>query len=163
MKTLLDTAHTWFLESSTQHPDGALHIRLAEGIKGAERLPVPVSDGVTLGPYFPVTVEPGSRTVEIRFPCALAVLTYNESYDKTDPCLIATERTALQRVGDSSFRQFLSARTSAIERGPQPLTEWLLWTEDQVFQVFASGDPQVVAAPAEPDLSIERTSTWSAS
>ena len=162
METVLDTAHTWFLESCTQLPGGELNIRLAEGIKGRDRLPVQIGDQV-LGPYFPVTVEPTSRAVEVRFPYALVVFTYNESYDAKDPDLVAEDRAILRKVSASSFRKYLSESTSALELGKQPLEEWLLWTENQVFQVLASGEPQVVELAGDPDLSIERYQTWSAS
>lgn len=42
MRTILDEATTWFLESSCQSADGSLVIRLAEGIKDKDRLPVHV-------------------------------------------------------------------------------------------------------------------------
>ena len=162
MQTVLDTAHTWFLESCTQLPSGELRIRLAEGIKGTERFPVQVGDSV-LGPYFPVTIEPTSRAVEVLFPYALALFTCNESYDAADPELLTEERTVLRKVTASSFRKYLSTNTTAIELGREPLLEYLLWTENQVFQVFASGEPEVSDLAEGPDLSIERYKTWSAS
>lgn len=116
METVLDTAHTWFLESCTQLPSGELHIRLAEGIKGTERLPVYVNDQV-LGPYFPVIIEPTSRAVEVRFSHALALFTYDESYDAKDPELVVEGRTVLRKVSTSSFRKYISANTTALELG----------------------------------------------
>lgn len=162
MKTVLDTAHTWFLEACTQLSSGELRIRLAEGIKGTERLPVQIG-GTVLGPHFPVTIEPSSRAVEVRFPYALVLLTYNESYDAKDPELVTETRTILRKVSTSSFHNYITSSTTALELGKEPLTEWLLWTENQIFQVLASGEPEVVELPAGPDLSIERYQTWSAS
>lgn len=162
METILDTGHTWFLEACTQLPSGELRIRLAEGIKGKERYPVHIGDQV-LGPYFPVTIEPISRAVEVRFPWALALFTCNESFDAKDPYLIVESRTVLQQVSTSSFRKYISTNTTAFELGKEPLTEWFLWTENQVFQVLASGEPEVVKLAAGSDLSIKRYKTWSAS
>ena len=51
MDHLLNSAHTWFLESYQQGPYGSLVIRVAEGIKGTERQPVHVGDQA-LGPYW---------------------------------------------------------------------------------------------------------------
>ena len=161
MQTILDTGHTWFLEASTQLPDGALHIRLAEGIKGKERLPVQIGEQV-LGPYFPITIEPSSRAVEVRFPYALALFTCNESYDAKDSDLVTESRSLLRKVSASAFRKYIAANTTAFDLGKEPITEWLLWTENQVFQVIASGDPQIVELSAGPDLSLERYQTWSA-
>ena len=163
MKTVLETAHTWFLEASTQSPNGALRIRLVEGIKGKERLPVKVGDQV-LGSYFPVTIEPSSRVVEVCFPNTLALFTYNESYDSKDSELVAEEgRLVLRKVSASSFRTYTASSTTAFELGREPITEWLLWTENQIFQVISSGEPTVAELSAGPDLSIERYQTWTAS
>jgi hypothetical protein len=161
MQTILDTGHTWFLEACTQLPSGELHIRLAEGIKGKERFPVLIGEQV-LGHHFPVTIEPFSRAVEVRFPYALALLTYNESYDVKDSNLVTESRTLLRKVSASSFHNYIAANTTALELGRDPLSEWLLWTENQIFQVVSSGEPQVIELSAGPDLSIERYKTWSA-
>ena len=162
METVLDTAHTWFLERCTQFPGGELAIRLVEGIKGTERLPVQIGDN-NLGPYFPVTIEPASRVAEVRFSFALALFTCNESFDAADPELMTQERSVLRKVSASSFRKYIAANTTVQELGQEPLVEYLLWTENQVFQIFASGEPGVVELPDDPDLSIERYETWSAS
>ncbi len=159
MRTILDDATTWFLESSCQSVDGSLVIRLAEGIKGKDRLPVQVGEQI-LGPYFPVTIESVSRVVEVRFANALAFLSLNESYDMPDPTLQVDDRSNLRAVADSRFRQYLAANTSSFELGPQPLTEWLLWTENQLIQVLCSGEPEVIQLNETADLSIHRYPTW---
>lgn len=162
MKTVLESGHTWFLEAATQLPSGELCIRLVEGMKGKERLPVNVGDQL-LGLYFPVTIEPESRVVEVRFPNALALFTYNESYDVKDSELVAEEgRLVLRKVKASSFRAYAASSTNAFELCREPVTEWLLWTENQIFQVVASGEPLVSEISVKPDLSIERYETWSA-
>ena len=162
MRTILDDATTWFLESSRLSADGLLVIRLAEGIKGKERLPVQVGEQI-LGPYFPVTIEAASRIVEVRFANALAFFSLNESYDTPDSTLQTNDRTTLRAVTDSRFRQYLAANTSAFELCPPPLTEWLLWTENQLFQVLCSGEPEVRLLHEAADLSISRSPTWYAS
>lgn len=159
MRTVLDDALTWFLESSCQQPEGALVIRLAEGIKGKERLPVEVDD-IILGPYFPVTIEAASRVAEVRFRNTLAFFSLNESYDVPDPTLQSDDRSKLRAVSTSLFRQYLSTNTSAFASGPENLTEWLLWTENQLFQVLCSGEPEVRLLTEPANLSIERYQTW---
>lgn len=160
MKTILDDVHTWFLERCTQLSNGELHIRLVEGIKGADRLPVQIGEDV-IGPYYPVTVNQTSRVVDVRFPYVLVLFTYDESYDGKDLELDADENTILRKVNGSSFRKYLAAKTSALDMGVEPLNEYLLWTEDQVFQVLVRGEPEVIESASTPDLSISRTQTWS--
>jgi hypothetical protein len=160
MRTLLDTAHTWFLEGSTQLPSGELRIRLAEGIKGGERIPAQVA-GIARS-FFPVTVQSASRAVDVIFANAHALFTFNESYDTDKLALIAEDRAKLVKVAGSSFRKHASATTSIFELVDVPISEWFLWTEDQVFQILASGEPRIVEVAGGPNLGIERTSTWAA-
>lgn len=136
MHTVLDTAHTWFMDSIAQEPSGALMVRLVEGIKGEERQFVEVGE-TALGPYFPVRVEAGSRCVEVSFPNAHAFFVCNESFDKSDPALKKKGEGRFLYVADAS-----SFRTSSA----------------------LSSDPPVISLMShKPDLAIERTYTWSAS
>jgi len=161
MKTSLDTAHTWFMEGSAQLPSGEFRIRLAEGIKGGARKPVVISEGVVRN-FFPVTVEISSRAVDVIFENAHAVFTFNESYDTNKLALTSEDRTKLRRVTTSSFREHASATTSIFDLVSAPISEWFLWTEDQVFQILASGEPTIVEVPGGADRNIARNSTWAA-
>ena len=162
MESILATAHTWFLESYEQGPYGDLVIRLVEGIKGTERSLVPVGEQV-LGPYFPVTIEPHSRCVSVRFSDLRALCTFTEGYDAEDPKMRLGEGRFVRPVLSSSFREFTAATTSAIDEFRGEFSEWLVWSEEQIFQVLAGGQPQVQQEDRAPDFSIERGGTWSAS
>lgn len=163
MNTILDSAHSWFFERLVHGVGGALTIRLAEGIKGDERLPVVVGD-TTLGPYFPVTVESHSRCAVIHFPEAFAAFTYNESFDTTDPDFIGeVGRFVVRRVQSSSFRTFACSRTNVAKLRTDDFEQFLIWTEDQVFEVLSASAPDIAITDASPDLTIERGRTWSAS
>ncbi len=118
-------------------------MRLVEGIKGSKRLPVQIGEDI-LGPYYPVTVEQNSWVVDVRFNRALVVFTYNESFDGKDLELEAVGSTVLRKVNSSSFRNYLGTTTTALETGEKPLNEYLLWTEDQVFQVLAREDRKLL-------------------
>lgn len=163
MHTVLDTAHTWFLESITQELSGALKVRLVEGLKGRERQFVEVGE-TSLGPYFPVQVEAESRCVEIRFPDAHAFFVFNESFDESDPALKKAGDGRFLFVADaSSFRTFVESRTSVAKLIEEPYQDYLLWCEDRVLHVLSSAPPVVSLQSDKPDLTIERTRTWSAS
>jgi len=160
MQTILDDSQTWFLESCTQFPGGRLVIRLVEGIKGAEREPVTLADA-TVGPYWPVTVEPSSRVVDITFDNALALFTHNESYDAPDPDLqFEAGKAFLREVKASSYSRFCQANTTAFELFPDKPQEFLLWSEDQIFQIIASAPPTVQMTEEVPDMTVRRTQTW---
>ncbi|TNJ33130.1 hypothetical protein [Arenimonas terrae] len=162
MDEILGTAHTWFLESYQQGPYGDLVIRLVEGIKGSERKPVHV-DNKVLGPYFPVTIEPSSRCVALRFKSVRAVFTFVESFDTGSLGLAMPQGKFVHRVDESEFRHFVGKATAAVEEYKGEFTEWLIWTEDQLFQVIASSPPEILLEATAPDLSIKRGNTWSAS
>ena len=162
MEEVLGSAHTWFLESYQQGPHGDLVIQLVEGIKGSERMPVHIGEK-TLGPYFPVTIEPTSRCVTIRFKNPRAVFTFVESFDSASLGVTMVGSKFVHRADDSEFRRFVSKVTTAVEDYQGDFSEWLVWTEDQLFQVICSSPPEVLLEPRSPDLSIERGNTWSAS
>lgn len=162
MNSILTSAHTWFLESYEQRPSGELIIRLVEGIKGNERQSVHIGEQV-LGPYFPITIEPHSRCVSVRFRDLCILLTFNESYDAVDPKMELEGGKFLRKVKYSGFREFTASTTTAMEEYQGDYSEWLVWTEDQIFQVVAGEMPEVLVENRSPDFSIERGETWSAS
>ena len=161
MNETLDSAHAWFFEAASHLLDGTLVIRLVEGIKGTERQFVEVS-GPKLGPYFPVKVESQSRVAEITFANALAFFGYNESYDTVEPDLKKGAGRFLFNAEASSFRKFAEKRTTVAQLHEGPYLEFLLCCEDRVFHVLSSEDPVVVVLEESPDLTVERTNTWSA-
>ena len=163
MTDALSSAHTWFLESYRHGPNADVVIQVVEGIKGKDRLPVEVVEGTVLGHYFPVTVEPHSRCATIRFANVRAVFTFAETYDTEDPKLKMSAGDLARSCDDSSFRGFVQTTTTALESFRGEFSEWLVWTEDQVFQILTNQPPDVRLDDRAPDLSIERGNTWSAS
>jgi len=160
MQTILDDAHTWFLESCGHFPGGRLVIRLIEGIKGTEHQPVTLANA-TVGPYFPVTVGPTSRVVDVTFDNALAFFTRNESYDaRYSDLQLEDGKAFLHQAHASSYRQFCQATTNVFELFPDAAHEFLLWTEGQGFQILASAAPTVQLSDAPPDMAVSRTQTW---
>ena len=161
MQTALDSAHAWFLDSIAHELNGTLIVRLVEGIKGKERQFVEVGE-TRLGPYFPVQVEAASRCVEVRFSNAIAFFVYNESYDGPDPELKKDTGRFLFVAESSSFRRFAESTTAVAHLTQEPYQEYLLCSEDRILQVLSSEAPSVTFLNEKPNLSIERTNTWSA-
>lgn len=159
MESVLDTADTWFLESYRQGPYGALVIRVVEGIKGAERMPVKL-DELTLSECFPVTIEPRSRCAAIVFDDVRALLTYTEGYDAEDPKMHAGQGRFVRPILGSSFRELAVAALTAIDDFRGEYSEWVVWTEEQIFQVLAGSPPEIRLEDRKPDFSIERGQTW---
>jgi len=160
METALDSAHAWFFDSSTHELNGALVVRLVEGIKGKERQFVGVGE-TKLGPYFPVQVEATSRCAEVTFSNAIAFFIYNESYDTADPELKKDAGRFLFNAESSSFRKFTESRTLVAQLHQGPYQEYLLCCEDRILHVLSTEAPIVVFPHKLPDLAVERTNTWS--
>lgn len=161
MHDLLGSADTWFLESYGYTVNGALVIRLVEGIKGSERKRVVIGDQ-DMGEHFPVTIEPHSRCVDVRFRDVRALFTFAESYDTAALGLQVRSGNFVLDTGDSEFRGFLARTTTAVEARWPEFSEWYVWTEDQLFQVVAGEPPEIALADRAPDLSIPRGDTWTA-
>jgi hypothetical protein len=69
----------------------------------------------------------------------------------------------VQQVEDSEFRRFADKTTTALLEHRGPCSEWLVWTEDQLFQVISGSPPEILLDDTPPDMSIERGGTWTAS
>jgi hypothetical protein len=162
MHSILDSAHAWFFDSVSQGLSGDLNIRLVEGIKGPDRQFVDVGE-TKLGPYFPVQVEPRSRCVRVTFEKAIAFFVYDESYDTPDTELRKSAGRFLFVAESSSFRRFAEARTAVAQLHQGSYQEFLLCCEDRIFHVLSATAPDVALLQEQPDLTLERTNTWSAS
>ena len=90
------------------------------------------------------------------------MFTYNESYETGKLELDAEDGGRIKKVSASSFRKHALATTSIFDLVAAPISEWFLWTEDQVFQILASAEPTVVEVLEGPNLTIKRNATWSA-
>jgi len=162
MQTVLESANAWFFDSASHGLGGSLTIRLVEGIKDTETQLVDI-DGTKLGPYFAVRVDSTSRCVDVTFEQVLAFFVYDESYDAADSELKKDSGRFLISAAASSFRKFVEARTSVAHLHQEPYQEFLLCCEDRIFQVLSADAPEVRLLQERPDLSVERTNTWSAS
>jgi hypothetical protein len=162
MDTILDSAHTWFFESSVYRQDRTLEVRLAEGIKGETAAMVEES-GARLGPFFPVTIQSRSRVVLVQFPQVVAHQIIDESYPTRDPDITKGSGRFLLTVENTSFSKFIATSTLVPDLCTEPLLEYMLWSEDQVLSVLSHGVPTVKLLFEAPDLTMERATTWSAS
>jgi hypothetical protein len=166
MKTTLDSAHAWFFDTLAHGLNGTLTVGLVEGIKGRERQLLNVCE-TELGPYFLVQVEATSRYAEVTFSNVISFFVYDESYDAIYPAL--QEDSDFQKhidcflfnIKSSSFRKFVEARTSVTQMHQEPYQEFLLMCEDRIFHILSVDFPTVTFLNKPPDLTIERTETWS--
>jgi hypothetical protein len=87
---------------------------------------------------------------------------YDESYDTTDQELKHDPGRFLFVAESSSFRKFAEERTSIAELHQGPYQGYLLCCEDRIIEVLSAESPTVTFLNEQPNLALERTSTWSA-
>lgn len=161
MKTALDDASTWFLESFRQEPYGRLVIRLAEACVSPQPQPIESLRGAIPGLAHRVSPAAEGRVAEVIFHDPLAFFTKRECFDAIDPQLVFEPgQTYLRRVERSSLQEYAHTATGLYGTLLEGITEFHLWTEDQVFQVFSTEEPEVTLVPGSPDLAIPRGETW---
>jgi hypothetical protein len=157
---LLDSAHTWFLDSITFYAYGELCVELVEGIKGSKKEPVKVNDTVTMGPYFPVRVSESSRVISILFRNVLIYEVQNKSLDVGDEKLEKGRRN-LSRCSNSGYLEYVKNGTS-LSYSSESYLHFFLWTEDYLIKIISEDEPTVVQLKRKPNLEIERTETYAA-
>lgn len=161
MKTVLDGAHTWFLESFRQGPYDKLVIRLAEGAMSATAQPWVNPAGDEQGQAHRVATSAPCRVAEVIFDNALAFFTFREGFDASDPNMVLEEHASyIRRVEQSSLQEFARQATGLYTTWIEGITEYHVWTEEQIFQVFSVEPPRVCILADAPDTTIARGETW---
>ena len=143
MKSILDSAHTWFLESFAQGAYEPLVIRVVEGSLSGRSASFEVV-GKTFGPYESVETTSESRRVEIRFDPVFAFFTHREDVDTVDPARVfENPNSFIREVTASSLKAYADIATGMVGRHWGPVHEYHVWTADQIFQLFSTQPPVV--------------------
>lgn len=159
MQSILDTAHSLFLENYKQNPDGSLVISVVEGIRTQNKQAVTIADKY-IGDFFSVEVKESSRVAQIKFNSVEILLTYNESYDSGDKNLEFDDTSFIRKVTQSTFREFANQTCFYFESEGGKFDEYVVFTEDQVFQIFSKDAPFIEWLDCPPNMDIERTKMW---
>lgn len=160
MKSILDTAHSWFLENYRQNADGSLIITVVEGIRSPNKQPVTIVNKY-IGDFYSVEVKEHSRVAQIKFNSVEVLLTYDESYDVGDKKLECDDSCFIRKVKHSTFREFANETCFYFDSEINKSQEYLVLNEDQLFQVFSEDEPSIEWHDIPPNMDIERTETWS--
>jgi hypothetical protein len=161
MRTILDTAETWFLESFSQGPYTSLVIRLCEGRVSSAPEAIRISEEIELGPGLRVDSTPSCRVVEVVFEQPFAVFALREQFDSSAEDLVFEDPSTFIRVVEkSAFRGFATDATGLFGTFIDGIREYHLWTEEQIFRVFTDTPPVVTLLDQSPDESIQRAATF---
>ncbi len=159
MKSPLDDAHTWLFEHSVHRYPDTLEVHLVEGLKGRIATLLEVADGKSLGPFFPVGVQGDSRCASIIFRDVLAYQLVSESLGSSQT-EVKSDGGVLRKCTEIEYLNYLHKDSLIEQLYDGTYTAYFLWTEDQVVYVVCQDEPVVTVGARDPDLSIQRHSTY---
>ena len=140
MRTFLDEARSWFLESLVYSDE--LHVVLAEGIRSDSSEVLQVGSQVVKDLH---ALEPSerSRRVAVRFPRTVAWQVVDESYTALDKSEIRDGMEFLVALTQSAYLHYVEAHHGWFKDMVGPATHYRLWTENEVIDAIAHDEPVV--------------------
>lgn len=139
MKTILDTAKTWFLESISKVDD--LCIVLTEGIVGEE-------EGVKICDVEfsarPIETQRNSRKIGITFEDPVAWQVVDESFTTFDESEVRDDTSFLQALTKSTYLDYVNAKhgwyRDIVEKEG---IHYRVWTENDQIDVVSCKPPKI--------------------
>ena len=150
MRTALDDARTWLLESLFYTNE--LHATVVELIRcdASESL---VVCGQTIEGLHALASSAGSRRLTIRFSRIVAWQVVNESYTAFDESEQRDDDLILQTLTRSAYLNYVEANHGWFKDMAGPAMHYRLWTENEVADVVSHEPPvveQYTSAPSRP-------------
>lgn len=139
METILDTGHSWLLESLIYRD--ALQVHVVEGIRSAEPEKLKIA-GVDLGEGYAIDVNEESRHFSVVFEDVIAYQVLNESYTSCDEYEIKTEGV-LCRYERSHYLDFIRSSTLIDSLRANAYTHFALTLQDDIIDVITESEPRI--------------------
>ena len=140
MQSILDQAHTWFLESI--HYANELSIRLVEGKRRGEPTSLKVGDS-EIGGVYPLESDESSRRVVVYFVNPVAWQTVDESFTAWDESEERDGKAFLQILTKSKYLDYVDRAHGWYKDVLGGACHYRLWTENEVMDVVAPKPPRV--------------------
>ena len=140
MRTPLDDAKTWFLQSVLYQ--GELRLIVAEGFVGNTPDDLRIGDHVIRDTY-PVGRRRDSRFFLIRFPHFVAWQVVAESFTTFDKYEERDDTGTLQVLDRSKYFDYVKASHGWCAEVIGPPKHYRLWTENEVVDVIACEAPVI--------------------
>ena len=140
MHTLLEDAHTWFLERLVY--EGEVRAVVVEGIRAEKSEDVEIGEHV-IKDCHALEVLPTSRRVMVQFARPVAWQVVDESYTAHDESEVRDEARFLSTLTQSAYLQYVKDHHGWFEDVAGPAAHYRLWTEDEVLDVVAHEAPTV--------------------
>lgn len=134
MRTILDNARSWFLESLIF--DKALRVVVVEGIRSDEPDDMHIGGHVIRNAYA-VAPTPNSRQVAIRFSRIVAWQVVDESFTTADASEVRDDDGMLRILTKSAYMDYIKAHHGWFEDVVGPALHYQLLTEDAIVDVIS--------------------------
>jgi hypothetical protein len=140
MRTLLDAAHSWLLESLSYEEE--LLVTVVELFRNdaSESLTV---GGQTIDGLHALAPTTRSRRLTVRFVRIVAWQVVNESYTAFDKSEQRDDGRFLHMITHSAYLTYVEANHGWFTAVAGPAHHYRLWTEDEVVDVVAHQVPVV--------------------
>ena len=140
MKTILDTAYTWFLESAVKLNE-LLHITVLEGAVGEE-------ETLTINKVEfkcnSIDIEDRGKKVRITFSSPVAWQNIDESYSSYDEYEVRDDKSFLQVLTKSRYLDYVNSNHgwyTDMKEGEGK--HYRIWTQDDVIDVVSTEPPTI--------------------
>ena len=140
MYTILDVSKTWFLQQLS-YSEG-LTVILIEGTSGTEPEELKIGDTVIKDTY-PISPQPASKMVLIRFPQTVAWQVVSEAFTTFDDAELRDDTGFLQILERSKYFDYVNANHGWYSDILGLGKHYRIWTEFEVIDVIACEAPLV--------------------
>jgi hypothetical protein len=152
---------TWFFEKLEFFYPNVLSIKLVEGVKSDEPEMVLSDTDNPIGPYFPVNVVEHCHCLRIIFNEVISFHVIDESYSSPKEKLDILEETGpVRKCHNLDYKKYVQSDSIIEQTGPEEISGYCIWTEDQTLFVLATHAPDVLMSDEKPDIQLERSKTY---
>ena len=140
MESVLETGHSWILES-VEYQFGCLCIVLKELFKAAS--PSSVEEGAPIDGAFAIKPSGNSRRVSIKFHQLITWQVINESCEAEEPGCLYQSHGYLAEVEESEYFLYVKKRFGWYSCISGEFRLFRVWSEHEIIEVVCSSEPEV--------------------
>lgn len=142
LKTILDSAYTFYLDGLSYRGNGSLQITLVEAFEGQEKLDLQVTEDLKIKGH-PLRPTAHSRRFVILFERPVAWQVIDESWCSLDKDEIADTSGVLQVVRQSKYFEYVQQQHGWYEHSLGPAKHYRVGTENEIIEVVSCDEPVI--------------------
>ncbi|WP_076668181.1 hypothetical protein [Pontibacter indicus] len=142
MKTILDSAYTYYLEGISYRGNGSLQITSVEAFEGQEQLDLQVTEDLKIKGH-PLRPTAHSRRFVILFERPVAWQVVDESWCSFDENEIRDTTGALQMIQNSKYFGYVKEQHGWYEHSLGPAKHYRVGTENEIIEVVSCKEPVI--------------------